>query len=91
MSTSKKIVQFRVKIGIKSQLLTPKKIARFKAMIGIKSCQLCTLNKNVKFKAIIGMTIVSNSAINPFIFLLFNSRSPIVIYSKFQIFNFIQF
>jgi len=27
-------------------------------------------------EAIIGMTIVSNSAINPFIFLLFNSRSP---------------
>ena len=27
-------------------------------------------------QAIIGMTIVSNSAINPFIFLLFNSRSP---------------
>jgi len=79
---------FRVKIGIKSQLLTPKKIARFKAiMIGIKSCQQSKLNRNVKFKAIFGMTIVSNSAINPFIFLLFNSRSPIVIYSKCQIFN----
>ena len=28
------------------------------------------------FKALLGLSIVSNSAINPFIFLLFNSNSP---------------
>ena len=39
-----------------------------------------TININLKYpfptQAIIGVSMVSNSAINPFIFLLFNSSSP---------------
>jgi len=36
----------------------------------------CTSSTCLTVKAFLGLSIVSNSAINPFIFLLFNSKSP---------------